>query len=76
MKKLIIKIDDNNYKLITYHNDKNQITLIKSKIIKIDDNKYILITYSNNKKENNSIKSKIIYNKEQIEKLIELYLKN
>ena len=75
-KKVIIKIDNNNYKVITYYNVKNQIIPIKSKINKINDNKYMVITYSNNKKENNSIKSKIIYNKEEIEKLIKLYLKN
>ena len=75
-KKVIIKINNDNYELITYHKDKKQIIPIKSKINKISDNKYVLITYDNNKKDNNSIKSKIIYNKEQIEKLIKLYLKN
>ena len=75
MKEVIIKIGDN-YIVETHYKDKKENICIKSKIIKINDNKYILITYYNNKKENNSIKSKIIYNKEQIEKLIKLYLKN
>ena len=72
MKEVIIKIGDN-YIVETHYKDKKENIYIKSKINKISDNKYELITYDNN---NNSIKSKIIYNKEQIEKLIKLYLKN
>ncbi len=75
IKEVIIKIGDN-YIVETHYKDKKENICIKSKINKINDNKYMLITYCNNKNENNFIKSKIIYNKEHIEKIIKLYLKN
>ena len=64
----------NNYLIIYY--PKNKFTNIyKRLIIKITNEKYMLTTYYKDKKIIKYFKSDIIYNSEQIEKLIDNYLK-
>ena len=70
MKKVFIKIGDNNIVESNYKYGKENIC-IKSEINKISDNKYEVITYDNN---NKSIKSNIIYNEVEIKNLINSYL--
>ena len=64
----------NNYLIIQY--PKNKFTNIYKRLItKITDEKYMITTYYKDKKINKYFKSDIIYNVEQIEKLINNYLK-
>ena len=64
----------NNYLIIQY--PKNKFTNIYKRLItKITDEKYMVTTYYKDKKINKYFKSDIIYNGEQIEKLINNYLK-
>ena len=65
----------NDYLIILY--PKNKLTTIYKRVInKIYHDRYTLETYYRVNKIDKCFKSKIIYNKEQIEKLIKLYLKN
>ena len=64
----------NNYLIIYY--PKNQFTNIyKRLIIKITNEKYMVITYYKDKKINKYFKLDNVYSREQIEKLIDIYLK-
>ena len=63
----------NNYLIIQY--PKNKFTNIYKRLItKITNEKYMVTTYYKDKKINKYFKSDIIYNKEQIEELIQAYL--
>ena len=64
----------NNYLIIQY--PKNKFTNIYKRLItKITNEKYMVTTYYKDKKINKYFNSDIIYNGEQIEKLIDNYLK-
>ena len=64
----------NNYLIIHY--PKNKFTNIYKRLItKITNEKYMVTTYYKDKKINKYFNSDIIYNVEQIEKLIDNYLK-
>ena len=64
----------NNYLFIYY--PKNKFTNIYKRIIvKITNEKYMVITYYKDNKANRYVKSDNVYGREQIEKLIDRYLK-
>ena len=63
----------NNYLIIQY--PKNKFTNIYKRLItKITNEKYMVTTYYKDKKINKYFKSDYVYNREQIEELIQAYL--